>query len=118
MGMLVEEQNKKGGLLGQKLEAIVVDTASNLYLFAGKVSELDEKDKVDVIFGCWTSLFRKSVLPMFEELNALLFYSVQYEGEEISRNIFYTDVAPNQQLIPAVDYLMSEEGGEVKQFAY
>lgn len=104
--MMVEEQNKKGGLLGKKLEAVVVDPASNWPLFAEKTRELIQKEKVDVIFGCWTSVSRKSVLPVIEELNGLLFYPVQYEGEESSKNVFYTGAAPNQQAIPAVDYLM------------
>jgi len=117
MLMLIDEQNAKGGLLGRKLEAVVVDPASNWPLFAEKARELLEKDKVDVIFGCWTSVSRKSVLPVIEELNGLMFYPVQYEGEESSRNVFYTGAAPNQQAIPAVDYLMSEEGGSVKRFA-
>ena len=108
--MLVDEQNKKGGLLGKKLEAVVVDPASNWPLFAEKARELIEKDKVDVVFGCWTSVSRKSVLPVFEELNSILFYPVQYEGEESSKNVFYTGAAPNQQAIPAVDYLMNEVG--------
>lgn len=106
--MLVEEQNKKGGLLGKKLEAVVVDPASNWPLFAEKTRELLTKDKVSAIFGCWTSVSRKSVLPVIEELNGVLFYPVQYEGEESSRNVFYTGAAPNQQAIPAVDYLMKE----------
>jgi urea transport system substrate-binding protein len=106
--MLVDEQNKKGGLLGKKLEAVVVDPASNWPLFAEKARELLEKDKVVVVFGCWTSVSRKSVLPVFEELNGLLFYPVQYEGEESSKNVFYTGAAPNQQAIPAVDYLMAQ----------
>jgi urea transport system substrate-binding protein len=108
--MLVEEQNKKGGLLGKKLEAVVVDPASNWPLFAEKARELIEKEKVDVVFGCWTSVSRKSVLPVFEELNGLLFYPVQYEGEESSKNVFYTGAAPNQQAIPAVDYFMNDLG--------
>ena len=108
--MLVDEQNRKGGLLGRKLEAVVVDPASNWPLFAEKARELIEKEKVDVVFGCWTSVSRKSVLPVFEELNGLLFYPVQYEGEESSKNVFYTGAAPNQQAIPAVDYLMNEVG--------
>ena len=108
--MLVDEQNKKGGLLGKKLEAVVVDPASNWPLFAEKARELLAKDKVDVVFGCWTSVSRKSVLPVFEELNGLLFYPVQYEGEESSKNVFYTGAAPNQQAIPAVDYFMNEMG--------
>lgn len=108
--MLVDEQNKKGGLLGKQLEAVVVDPASNWPLFAEKARELIEKDKVAAVFGCWTSVSRKSVLPVFEELNNLLFYPVQYEGEESSKNVFYTGAAPNQQAIPAVDYLMNEIG--------
>ncbi|MCP5419490.1 MAG: urea ABC transporter substrate-binding protein [Gammaproteobacteria bacterium] len=108
--MLVDEQNKKGGLLGKKLEAVVVDPASNWPLFAEKARELLEKDKVAVVFGCWTSVSRKSVLPVFEELNGLLFYPVQYEGEESSKNVFYTGAAPNQQAIPAVDYFMNDLG--------
>lgn len=108
MLMLIEEQNKKGGLLGKKLEAVVVDPASNWPLFAEKTRELLTKDKVSAIFGCWTSVSRKSVLPVIEELNGVLFYPVQYEGEESSRNVFYTGAAPNQQAIPAVDYLMNE----------
>ena len=106
--MLVEEQNKKGGLLGKKLEAVVVDPASDWPLFAEKARELLEIHKVDVVFGNWTSVSRKSVLPVFEELNGLLFYPVQYEGEESSKNVFYTGAAPNQQAIPAVDYLLEE----------
>ena len=116
MLMLIDEQNKKGGLLGKKLEAVVVDPASNWPLFAEKARELIEKDKVAVVFGCWTSVSRKSVLPVFEELNGMLFYPVQYEGEESSRNVFYTGAAPNQQAIPAVEYLMSKEGGSAKRF--
>ncbi|MGE0151639.1 MAG: urea ABC transporter substrate-binding protein [Reyranellaceae bacterium] len=109
MLMLIEEQNKKGGLLGKKLEAVVVDPASNWPLFAEKARELISVQKVAATFGCWTSVSRKSVLPVFEELNSILFYPVQYEGEESSKNIFYTGAAPNQQAIPAVDYLMKEE---------
>ena len=109
MLMLIEEQNKKGGLLGKKLEAVVVDPASNWPLFAEKARELITKDKVSVVFGCWTSVSRKSVLPVFKELNSILFYPVQYEGEESERNVFYTGAAPNQQAIPAVDYLAKEE---------
>ena len=108
--MLIDEQNKKGGLLGKKLEPVVVDPASNWPLFAEKARELISKDKVSVIFGCWTSVSRKSVLPVIEELNGLLFYPVQYEGEESSKNVIYTGAAPNQQAIPAVDYLMKEVG--------
>ncbi|MEB4593268.1 urea ABC transporter substrate-binding protein [Candidatus Thiothrix sp. Deng01] len=110
MLMLVDEQNKKGGLLGKKLEAVVVDPASDWPLFAEKARELLAKDKVAAVFGCWTSVSRKSVLPVFEELNGLLFYPVQYEGEESSKNVFYTGAAPNQQAIPAVDYLMNDLG--------
>jgi urea transport system substrate-binding protein len=112
MLFLIDEQNKKGGLLGKKLEAVVVDPASDWPLFAEKARELIEKDKVAAVFGCWTSVSRKSVLPVFEELNGLLFYPVQYEGEESQRNVFYTGAAPNQQAVPAVDYLMNEEGVE------
>ncbi|AXX91600.1 urea ABC transporter substrate-binding protein [Malaciobacter molluscorum LMG 25693] len=106
--MLIKKQNEKGGLLGKKLEPVVVDPASNWPLFAEKMRSLLTKDKVDVTFGCWTSVSRKSVLPVVEELNGILFYPVQYEGEESSKNIFYTGAAPNQQAIPAVDYLMNE----------
>ena len=108
--MLIDEQNKKGGVLGKKLEAVVVDPASNWPLFAEKARELISGNKVAATFGCWTSVSRKSVLPVFEELNSILFYPVQYEGEESSRNVFYTGAAPNQQAIPAVDYLAKEEG--------
>lgn len=108
--MMIDEQNKKGGLLGKKLEPVVVDPASNWPLFAEKTRELISKDHVSVIFGCWTSVSRKSVLPVLQELNGLLFYPVQYEGEESSKNVFYTGAAPNQQAIPAVDYLMKDLG--------
>jgi urea transport system substrate-binding protein len=108
--MMIEEQNKKGGVLGKKLEAVVVDPASNWPLFAEKAEQLLVKDKVAVVFGCWTSVSRKSVLPVFEKNNGLLFYPVQYEGEESSKNVFYTGAAPNQQAIPAVDYLMKDIG--------
>lgn len=114
--MMIDDQNKKGGLLGKKLEAVVVDPASNWPLFAEKARELIQVKKTDVVFGCWTSVSRKSVLPVFEELNGLLFYPVQYEGEESSRNVFYTGAAPNQQAIPAVEYLMSKDGGEAKRW--
>ncbi len=110
MLMLIEEQNKKGGLLGKKLEPVVVDPASDWPLFAEKTRELIEQENVDAIFGCWTSVSRKSVLPVIEELNGILFYPVQYEGEESSRNVFYTGAAPNQQAIPAVNYLMNDVG--------
>ena len=116
MLMLIDEQNKKGGLLGKKLEAVVVDPASNWPLFAEKARELIQKHKVAATFGCWTSVSRKSVLPVFEELNGMLFYPVQYEGEESSRNVFYTGAAPNQQAIPAVKYLMGEDGGSAKRW--
>ena len=112
MLMLIEEQNKKGGVLGKQLEAVVVDPASNWPLFAEKARGLIEKDNVDVIFGSWTSVSRKSVLPVIEELNSVFFYPVQYEGEESSKNVFYTGAAPNQQAIPAVDYLMNDIGVE------
>ncbi len=110
MLMLIDEQNNKGGLLGKRLEPVVVDPASNWPLFAEKARELISKDHVAAVFGCWTSVSRKSVLPVFKELNGILFYPVQYEGEESERNVFYTGAAPNQQAIPAVDYLMKEEG--------
>ena len=110
--MMVEEQNAKGGLLGRPLEAVVVDPASDWPLFAERARELLESEQVDVVFGCWTSVSRKSVLPVFEENNGLLFYPVQYEGEESSRNVIYTGAAPNQQAIPAIDYLMNEVGIE------
>jgi len=114
--MTIDEINAKGGLLGRKLEPVVVDPASNWPLFAEKSRQLITQDEVDVVFGCWTSVSRKSVLPVFEELNSLLFYPVQYEGEELSQNVFYTGAAPNQQAIPAVEYLMSEEGGAAKRW--
>jgi len=116
MLMLIDEQNKKGGVLGKKLEAVVVDPASNWPLFAEKARELIAQQKVSAVFGCWTSVSRKSVLPVFKELNSVLFYPVQYEGEESERNVFYTGAAPNQQAIPAVDYLMSKDGGDVKRW--
>jgi len=116
MLMLIEDQNKKGGLLGKKLEAVVVDPASDWPLFAEKARQLIAQDKVSAVFGCWTSVSRKSVLPVFKELNSILFYPVQYEGEESEKNVFYTGAAPNQQAIPAVDYLMSKDGGEVKRW--
>jgi urea transport system substrate-binding protein len=114
--MMVDDVNKQGGLLGKKVEAVVVDPASNWPLFAEKARELIEKHKVAAVFGCWTSVSRKSVLPVFEQLNGMLFYPVQYEGEESSRNVFYTGAAPNQQAIPAVEYMMSKDGGEVKRW--
>jgi len=112
----IDEINAKGGVLGKKLEPVVVDPASNWPLFAEKGRQLLTKDKVAVTFGCWTSVSRKSVLPVYEELDGLLFYPVQYEGEELSPNVFYTGAAPNQQAIPAVEYLMSKDGGEAKRF--
>ncbi|HIL14109.1 MAG TPA: urea ABC transporter substrate-binding protein [Deltaproteobacteria bacterium] len=114
--MMIDDLNRNGGLLGREVEAVVVDPASDWPLFAEKARELVEQKKVDVVFGCWTSVSRKSVLPVFEELNGLLFYPVQYEGEESSRNVFYTGAAPNQQAIPAVEYLMGEEGGEAERW--
>ena len=114
--MAIDEVNAKGGVLGKKLEAVVVDPASNWPLFAEKARQLISQDKTAVVFGCWTSVSRKSVLPVFEELNSLLFYPVQYEGEELSKNVFYTGAAPNQQAIPAVEYLMSKDGGGAKRW--
>ena len=114
--MAIDEINAKGGLLGKKLEPVVVDPASNWPLFAEKTKQLLTQDKVAVIFGCWTSVSRKSVLPVVEEANGLLFYPVQYEGEELSKNVFYTGAAPNQQAIPAVEYLMSKDGGSAKRW--
>ena len=114
--MTIDEINKAGGVMGKKLEPVVVDPASNWPLFAEKARQLLSKDKVAVTFGCWTSVSRKSVLPVYKELNGLLFYPVQYEGEELEKNVFYTGAAPNQQAIPAVEYLMSKDGGEAKRF--
>jgi urea transport system substrate-binding protein len=114
--MTIDEINANGGVLGKKLEPVVVDPASNWPLFAEKAKQLIDQDKVAVVFGCWTSVSRKSVLPVFEEKNSLLFYPVQYEGEELSKNVFYTGAAPNQQAIPAVEYLMSKDGGSAKRF--
>src|ERR687897_2748453 len=114
--MAIDEINAKGGVMGYKIEPVVVDPASNWPLFAEKARQLLTQDKVAAVFGCWTSVSRKSVLPVFEELNALLFYPVQYEGEEISKNVFYTGAAPNQQAIPAVEYLMSKDGGSAKRW--
>ena len=114
--MLIADQNKRGGLLGRKLEPDIVDPASDWDLFAVKARDLLTTQQVAVVFGCWTSASRKSVLPVFEQLNGLLFYPVQYEGEESSRNIFYTGATPNQQAIPAVRYLMSKEGGEIRRW--
>ncbi|WP_434983617.1 urea ABC transporter substrate-binding protein [Vreelandella zhaodongensis] len=113
--MLIEQQNEAGGLLGRQLEAVVVDPASNWPLFAERARELLAQHEVDVVFGNWTSVSRKAVLPVFEELNGLLFYPVQYEGEESSENVFYTGAAPNQQAIPAVEYLINEVG--IERFA-
>ncbi len=114
--MTIDEINAKGGVMGKKLEPVIVDPASNWPLFAEKARQLISQDKVSVVFGCWTSVSRKSVLPVFKELNSLLFYPVQYEGEELEKNVFYTGAAPNQQAIPAVEYLMSKEGGGAKRF--
>src|SRR6202163_977010 len=114
--MMVDDLNKKGGLLGKKVEAVVVDPASNWPLFAEKARDLLANQKVAAVFGCWTSVSRKSVLPVFKELDSILFYPVQYEGEESERNVFYTGAAPNQQAIPAVEYLMGKDGGEAKRW--
>ena len=114
--MTIAEINASGGVMGKKLEPVVVDPASNWPLFAEKARQLISQDKVAVVFGCWTSVSRKSVLPVFSELNGLLFYPVQYEGEELEKNVFYTGAAPNQQAIPAVEYLMSADGGGAKRF--
>ncbi|HTK00184.1 MAG TPA: urea ABC transporter substrate-binding protein [Bordetella sp.] len=114
--MTIEEINASGGVMGKKLEPVIVDPASNWPLFAEKARQLLSQEKVAVVFGCWTSVSRKSVLPVFKELNGLLFYPVQYEGEELEHNVFYTGAAPNQQAIPAVEYLMSEDGGGAKRF--
>jgi urea transport system substrate-binding protein len=116
MLMLIEQQNEAGGLLGRPLEAVVVDPASDWPRFAELARELIAGDGVAAVFGCWTSVSRKSVLPVFEELNSILFYPVQYEGQESQRNVFYTGAAPNQQAIPAVEYLMSKDGGSAKRF--
>ena len=114
--MLIADQNKKGGLLGRKLEPVIADPASDWGAFTDKAYELLAKDKVAVVFGCWTSASRKAVIPVFERFNGLLFYPVQHEGEESSRNVFYTGAAPNQQALPAVRYLMSKEGGEIRRW--
>ena len=114
--MLIADQNKKGGLLGKKLEPVVVDPASDWDVFAEKAGDLLTREKVAVVFGCWTSFSRKAVLPIFEQMNGLLYYPVQYEGEESSRNIFYLGATPSQQAIPAVRYLMSKEGGNVHRW--
>ena len=114
--MAVEEINAKGGVMGKKISPVVVDPASNWDLFAEKAKQLLLQDKVSVVFGCWTSVSRKSVLPVFENNNGLLFYPVQYEGEECSKNVFYTGATPNQQLVPGAEYLMSKEGGSYKKF--
>jgi urea transport system substrate-binding protein len=114
--MTIDEINANGGVMGKQLEAVVVDPASNWPLFAEKARQLVSQDKVAVVFGGWTSVSRKSMLPVFKELNSLLFYPVQYEGEEMEKNVFYTGAAPNQQAIPATEYLMSKEGGGAKRF--
>jgi len=114
--MAVEEINAKGGVMGKKITPVVVDPASNWDLFAEKAKQLLLQDKVACVFGCWTSVSRKSVLPVFENNNGLLFYPVQYEGEECSKNVFYTGATPNQQLVPGAEYLMSKEGGSYKKF--
>jgi len=114
--MTIADINAHGGVNGKMLEPVIVDPASNWPLFAEKARQLISQDKVAVVFGCWTSVSRKSVLPVFKELNSLLFYPVQYEGEELEKNVFYTGAAPNQQAIPAVEYLMSKDGGGAKRF--
>ncbi len=114
--MTIDDINAHGGVMGKQLEPVVVDPASNWPLFAEKTKQLLGQDKVAVIFGCWTSVSRKSVLPVLEEMNGLLFYPVQYEGEELSKNVFYTGAAPNQQASPAVEYLMSKEGGAARRW--
>ncbi len=114
--MAIDEINAKGGVNGKKIVPVVVDPASNWDLFAEKAKELLLQDHVSAVFGCWTSVSRKSVLPVFEQNDGLLFYPVQYEGEECSNNVFYTGATPNQQLIPAAEYMMSKEGGGYKKF--
>jgi len=114
--MAVDEINAKGGVLGRRIEPVVVDPRSNWDLFAEQARELLAKERVAAVFGCWTSVSRRSVLPVFESLNGLLFYPVQYEGEEMSPNIFYTGATPNQQLIPAAEFLLSREGGSKRKF--
>ena len=114
--MTFEQINAAGGVMGRPIQPVVVDPASNWPLFAEKARQLITQDKVAAVFGCWTSVSRKSVLPVFEELNGLLYYPVQYEGEELSKNVFYTGAAPNQQAIPAVEYLMSADGGSAKRW--
>ena len=114
--MAIDEINQEGGVLGRTVEAVVEDPASNWDLFAEKAKKLLQQDKVAAVFGCWTSVSRKSVLPVFERYNGLLFYPVQYEGEECSKNVIYTGATINQQASPAVDYLMSPEGGSKKRF--
>jgi urea transport system substrate-binding protein len=114
--MLIDDQNRRGGLLGRQIVPVVVNPASDWNVFAAMGQDLLAKDKVAVVFGCWTSASRKAVLPIFEQMNGLLYYPLQYEGEESSRNLFYTGAAPNQQAIPAVRYLMSKDGGEVRRW--
>jgi urea transport system substrate-binding protein len=114
--LAVDEINAAGGVLGKKIVPVIVDPASNWDLFAEKAKQLVLQDKVAVTFGCWTSVSRKSVLPVYEANDALLFYPVQYEGEEQSLNVFYTAASPNQQLVPAAQYMMSEDGGSYKKF--
>ncbi|HJW52154.1 MAG TPA: urea ABC transporter substrate-binding protein [Burkholderiaceae bacterium] len=114
--MTIADINAKGGVMGRPIEAVVVDPASNWPLFAEKARQLITQEKVVATFGCWTSVSRKSVLPVFKELNSILYYPVQYEGEELEKNVFYTGAAPNQQAIPATEYLMSKEGGGAKRF--
>lgn len=114
--MTIAEINASGGVLGRQLEAVVADPASDCTLFAEKAQQLLTQEKVAVVFGCWTSASRKAVLPVFRELNGLLFYPVQYEGEELEKNVFYTGAVPNQQALPALEYLMSLDGGQARRF--
>jgi urea transport system substrate-binding protein len=115
--MAIEEINASGGLLGRPIEPVIEDTRSRFAdLFPKKAAKLLREDKVAAVFGCWTSVSRKAVLPVFEEHNGLLFYPVQYEGNECSRNVIYTGSAPNQQILPAVDWLMGAVGGARKRF--
>src|ERR1700722_16377724 len=106
--MAIDEINAAGGILGKQIQPVIEDGASDCPTFAEKARKLIEIDKVPVVFGCWTRASRKAVLPVFESLHGLLFYPVQYEGLEKSSNIFYTGATTNQQIIPAVDYLLKQ----------
>ena len=106
--MAIEEINASGGVLGKQLEIIIEDGASDWPTFAEKARKLIQNDDVAVVFGGWTSASRKAMLPVFESTNGLLFYPVQYEGLETSPNIFYTGATTNQQIVPAVEYLLKE----------